>query len=879
MKRVLFAFVFASILLSFGLANAMTFQVSVDNTWTDGVNDYIKAGNDFVITVSADNPDADRTGISMPLAFYMTGDATAWTLNPTADGDGYLAVGAWAFDPINWGYWWAFWTRAIDMYNPVATSWDGVDADTVNWTGSGNPGFPAGSPMGPVLEFHFGAPAFTDLVSEAVICVDSCHIPDTQPAPDQYDWLFEDPSPSFGGPYCFTIKKQPNENAYFTNCPTSDLESSFDVPFSYDFEATETEGDTPYTYAVLSGPGAFNGTTWEFDAECTDVGSHSVQVGVFDTEHIDDYSTCDFTITVTDQPPVIGGDCNTTLTVGVGDASKTLQFTATDPNAGDVLTFSVDIPGFAGAYAIDANTGLFTVEPDLADADIVFTGTVTVTDCNGQTDACEFIVNVISEVPFKIVIDKLHGEYQGHHSYLPVFVDEGSEIMLGFDFLIGYDQSLLTFVAAIGGELFDMEGAYQWEYFTYRYNYNGNCGNGCPSGLLRVVGMAEYNDGPHHPAIGVVPAGMVLFTLDFLVSSDYNANGMYAPVNFYWMDCGDNAIAFNYRSADPFDISTALADSVFWYQGEDLYTNVTATDPEFPTFFGVESKCFGPFWDDPDKPLPIPFAWFYGGGIDIISIEEIDDKGDVNLNGVGYEIADAVVFTNYFIYGINAFTINPEGQKAATEVNGDGIALTVADLVYLIRVIVGDALPIPKERPNITVNAIANGQEVILDNEVGAARFVFEGNVAVTLGEGASGMELKTGTVNGTTVALVYSFAEGMTASGSVLNTDGNLISVEAADYSGNLYKTVILAATFGMANYPNPFNPSTTLQMSLPIASDWTIDVYNVLGQKVADYSGYSEAGIVKVEFDGSRHGSGVYFYRAQAGSFSATEKMVMLK
>jgi len=88
MKRVLFAFVFASILLSFGLANAMTFQVSVDNTWTDGVNDYIKAGNDFVITVSADNPDADRTGISMPLAFYMTGDATAWTLNSTADGPG-----------------------------------------------------------------------------------------------------------------------------------------------------------------------------------------------------------------------------------------------------------------------------------------------------------------------------------------------------------------------------------------------------------------------------------------------------------------------------------------------------------------------------------------------------------------------------------------------------------------------------------------------------------------------------------------------------------------------------------------------------------------------------------------------------------------------
>jgi hypothetical protein len=153
------------------------------------------------------------------------------------------------------------------------------------------------------------------------------------------------------------------------------------------------------------------------------------------------------------------------------------------------------------------------------------------------------------------------------------------------------------------------------------------------------------------------------------------------------------------------------------------------------------------------------------------------------------------------------------------------------------------------------------------------------GDVPVTLGSGAAGMELATGMIDGNTVALVYSFEKGMTASGNVINTTGELISVEAADYNGIGYTAKILPANFSLKNYPNPFNPATTIEMSLPLAADWSIDVYNVLGQKVANYSGTSEAGVVTVEFDGSQVGSGVFFYRAQAGAFSATEKMVMLK
>ncbi|MBU0982367.1 MAG: PKD domain-containing protein [candidate division Zixibacteria bacterium] len=80
--------------------------------------------------------------------------------------------------------------------------------------------------------------------------------------------------------------------------------------------------------------------------------------------------------------------------------------------------------------------------------------------------------------------------------------------------------------------------------------------------------------------------------------------------------------------------------------------------------------------------------------------------------------------------------------------------------------------------------------------------------------------------------------------------------------------------------NYPNPFNPSTTIDFSLPQAGHVDIAVYNVMGQKVATLAnGEYGAGVYSIEWDGSRYASGVYFYRIQAGKFTETKKMILLK
>lgn len=65
--------------------------------------------------------------------------------------------------------------------------------------------------------------------------------------------------------------------------------------------------------------------------------------------------------------------------------------------------------------------------------------------------------------------------------------------------------------------------------------------------------------------------------------------------------------------------------------------------------------------------------------------------GDLNVNGIAYEISDVVLYSAYFIYGMTVFQVNVPAQVAASDVNADGITLSVADLVYMVRIIIGDA--------------------------------------------------------------------------------------------------------------------------------------------------------------------------------------------
>jgi hypothetical protein len=426
-----------------------------------------------------------------------------------------------------------------------------------------------------------------------------------------------------------------------------------------------------------------------------------------------------------------------------------------------------------------------------------------------------------------------------------------------------------------------------------------------------VVGIADINDGPTHPSAACfdleepTPTTGGLAELTFLVTNDRTFECMYIPVYFYWMDCGDNSLS------SPAGDTLYMATTNHNYYGiggnvalptsaDKLYNKIfdyaDGLAMTFPTPFGPDADCYTGV--QIKQSYPLPFVEFFNGGVDIICAEDIDDRGDINMNGIPNEIADAVMFTNYFINGLSAFAGHVDASIAASDVNADGTVLSVADLVYLIRVIVGDALPYPKPVAGAEMTlAYTNGTvSYNASHRAGAALLVFEvqGNIGTPEAiDGASGMDVEYSYNEGELRVLVYNIGTNGIAAGDhnlmTLPIDGQatLIDAEVATYEGTSMDVSInnIPTNFELAqNYPNPFNPKTTIALSLPVESDWTVKIYNVAGQLVNSYNGHSAAGTVNVDWDATdRNGqtvaSGIYFYKATADSFSATKKMVLMK
>lgn len=80
--------------------------------------------------------------------------------------------------------------------------------------------------------------------------------------------------------------------------------------------------------------------------------------------------------------------------------------------------------------------------------------------------------------------------------------------------------------------------------------------------------------------------------------------------------------------------------------------------------------------------------------------------------------------------------------------------------------------------------------------------------------------------------------------------------------------------------NFPNPYNPATTITYNLPIKSQVELILYNTLGESIKHLvNGEKEAGLHSVEFNAENLPGGIYFYRLQAGNFTQTKKMILLK
>jgi hypothetical protein len=117
---------------------------------------------------------------------------------------------------------------------------------------------------------------------------------------------------------------------------------------------------------------------------------------------------------------------------------------------------------------------------------------------------------------------------------------------------------------------------------------------------------------------------------------------------------------------------------------------------------------------------------------------------------------------------------------------------------------------------------------------------------------------------NGTVVELPAAVGETMTAA------NAEQLSANQPMYANSLGQ-----------NFPNPFNPTTTIKFSLAEPTNVTLNVFNARGQLVKELINGTEidAGLHSVPFDGTGLASGVYFYRLQSGPYTQMKKMVLLK
>jgi hypothetical protein len=285
--------------------------------------------------------------------------------------------------------------------------------------------------------------------------------------------------------------------------------------------------------------------------------------------------------------------------------------------------------------------------------------------------------------------------------------------------------------------------------------------------------------------------------------------------------------------------------------------------------------------------------------------------GDINVNGVANEVADAVMFSNFFVSGLDAFGGHADASIAASDVNLDGTVLSIADLVHQVRLIVGETGANPKPiTPGLAVSVRFDVNQscafVGIDSpiDIGGAYFVLRYSgyqIGIPyLSADASEMSLKYAVTENKIKLLVYSMKRGIKIPEGIseiltvpLHGNGaiRLTQSELSDYHGNL---IGLKTSGGKQapdlftmhqNHPNPFNATTAIRYELPEAGHVKLEIFNILGERTATLiDGLRPAGMHIAEWDGSdMHGipaaSGIYIYRMTVDGRHMQKKMILMK
>jgi hypothetical protein len=193
-----------------------------------------------------------------------------------------------------------------------------------------------------------------------------------------------------------------------------------------------------------------------------------------------------------------------------------------------------------------------------------------------------------------------------------------------------------------------------------------------------------------------------------------------------------------------------------------------------------------------------------------------------------------------------------------------------------------DGTPMPAEIVSFSATPKGRGVELAWSTatEVNNYGFNIERRMKDELGSmnwGKIGFVEGRGTTN---APQSYSFIDN-SASGTVVYRLKQIDRDGSFEYSNQVEVTIAAPKEFAlMQNHPNPFNPTTAINYTLPVAGHVSLKVFDILGKEVATLvNGVQDAGAKIASFNASQLPSGIYFYTLRTQNFSATRKMMLLK
>ncbi len=510
-----------------------------------------------------------------------------------------------------------------------------------------------------------------------------------------------------------------------------------------------------------------------------------------------------------------------------------VPFAGTDPDF-DAVSFAVD--GLPSQVEVNqGNPGFIRWNSAIQDSgDYDFT--LTAIDENGGTTTQHLTLQLLPSAPVELGVSDAQA-YPGE--FVDLYINMHNRVpVAAFNLSVLIDKSVLTplGVDTVGTRL---QG---WSNFNFSQNADGTIFiNASSDDNVPATNPLAEGDGP-------------VVHLRFLLTSSTQFAGLYSRVDF----------AF----ADPLD--------------------------------ETENAAYAP----DGTLIPRSQIQYSSGGVLIKKYDGL--IGDINLNGIAFEIGDLVYFTNYFV-SPSQYPLDGERWQNS-DINQNGQPGELADLIMMIQIINGSSgkLATGLEKPSADYAWKESQESYSLrfskPAAFAAALITFEqaqpGEMSFSLADHEGQFELHAGqngnearalvisrqgrlaqVSDGTDFITVHSAAPVKIKSAEFLDEHGEAIT--AADFN----KVVLPVSPQLEQNYPNPFNPETMISFDLPQSAQATVEVFNILGEKISTLvDKVLPAGRHQVIFNGRNQSdhelpSGIYFYRLRTDSFEATRKMILLK